>query len=136
MYEGRLHSKIEQLEQMLDSMYRPLIDLHKDKRLRSFAQTYGPFEVYKSSDYNHDRLAYDENGFVFKTAETQGSYGDIGRLVSHSANYEVKFGKLYARNMQGREQDMFARFPKLNVSLVESGLEKAIDKVQEKYMRK
>lgn len=132
----KLYEKINGIQNKINSIYEQFVKIHTDTKLRAFAHEYGPFEVYKPNQYCDDRLSYSESGFVFNTRTARGCYGETATYVNTSNPYQINNGKLVALNEYGNTQEMLSRFQNLTIDKFEAGLEGAIMKLQDKYLKR
>ncbi len=128
-----MYEMLDEVERLEQDFYQPVIEVHENQRLRSFAAEHGSIEVYKQHPYSQDVLMYSQEGFLYHTSSVRGDYGETGYSVTTRNNYQVKGGKLVARNEVGRELEMLLQFPNVTIGMIESGLELAIINVKNKY---
>lgn len=120
--------KLEEIMQKVDAyskqFYDEIIPLHENMQMRAFAaaKTYG-FEILKQKSQSENGLCYTDKGFTALLPRYH-SGEDYGWYETYLAKFKAENGKLYVK-----DKELLAFFPTLTVELIESALEKSLQKL-------
>ena len=120
----KMLDKIESFELRKDEIYKELIELHEDSKLRKIAGPYC-FEVAEHHTMNHGytTIRYDKGGFRFFTPSSsrERDYDDYP--------FKVEDGKLVVE-YDDMKKELLELFPLIEVKEVEDSLEEGLGKIE------